>query len=422
MGTRIRERLQLIAITGAAQTAVQAIGFISGILVIRLLPVHEYALYTLANAMLGTMTILADGGIATGVMAQGGKVWQDKAKLGAVLATGMALRKRFAVFSLLVAVPILFYMLRKHEASWLMSTLIVLSLIPAFFSSLSGKLLEIPPKLQQDIKPLQRFRVEASVGRLALTGLTMFVFPFAAVASMCAGMSQVWNNWRLRKASSGYADSSQTVDPEARKHILGVVKRALPSAIYYTISGQLSVWLLSIFGTSQNVAQIGALGRLSSLLTLVSIVFGTLVVPRFSRFSGGTRSTLMRYLGIHVSLIPILLAVFLLAWRFPDVALLILGEDYKGIEFEFLLSIASSVLATMAGVTYSVNSSKGFILSPGIQIPVFALLQISLMLLLPVGTLKGVLTLSGLMGAFTCAVLLIHGVRSISLYQSKEFQ
>jgi hypothetical protein len=44
-----------------------------GILIIRLLPV-EYAFYTLANTMHRTMTVLADGGITTGVMSQVGKV------------------------------------------------------------------------------------------------------------------------------------------------------------------------------------------------------------------------------------------------------------------------------------------------------------------------------------------------------------
>jgi hypothetical protein len=59
---------KLITIVGSAQILVQAISLISGILVIRLLPTHEYALYTLANTMLGTMSLLADGGISTGVM------------------------------------------------------------------------------------------------------------------------------------------------------------------------------------------------------------------------------------------------------------------------------------------------------------------------------------------------------------------
>src|SRR4051794_12896030 len=85
---------KLITITGGAQAIVQGTGMLSGILIIRLLSTHQYAWYTLANTMLGTMTILSDAGISTGVMAQGGKVWQDKEKLGAVLATGLDLRRK----------------------------------------------------------------------------------------------------------------------------------------------------------------------------------------------------------------------------------------------------------------------------------------------------------------------------------------
>ena len=69
---------KLAGITSLAQLFIQAIGLVSGILVIRILPTDEYALYTLANTMLGTMIILANSGISVGVTAQGGKVWQDK--------------------------------------------------------------------------------------------------------------------------------------------------------------------------------------------------------------------------------------------------------------------------------------------------------------------------------------------------------
>ncbi len=65
---------KLISVTGSAQVLIQALGFISGIIIIRLLPTEEYAFYTLANTMLGTMNILSDAGVSTGVMAQGGKV------------------------------------------------------------------------------------------------------------------------------------------------------------------------------------------------------------------------------------------------------------------------------------------------------------------------------------------------------------
>jgi hypothetical protein len=154
---------KLISITGGAQAIVQASGMLCGILVIRLLPTQEYAWYTLANAMLGTMTLLADSGISTGVMAQGGKVWQDKERLGAVLATGLDIRRKMGVASLIVVTPILIYLLLQHQASWLTTLLIVASLIPAYFTALSDSLLEIVPKLHQDIVALQKNQITVSV-------------------------------------------------------------------------------------------------------------------------------------------------------------------------------------------------------------------------------------------------------------------
>src|SRR3989337_1373749 len=90
---------KLITITGSAQAIVQVIGVISGILIIRLLPTQEYVLYTLANTMLGTMILLADGGMATSVMAQGGKVWQDRIQLGSLLASSFNFRRKITILS-----------------------------------------------------------------------------------------------------------------------------------------------------------------------------------------------------------------------------------------------------------------------------------------------------------------------------------
>ncbi|MEH6408659.1 MAG: polysaccharide biosynthesis protein, partial [Leeuwenhoekiella sp.] len=119
---------KLVSVTGLTEIIVQAVGFIAGIFIIRLLPVEEYALYTLSNTMLGTMTVLANGGIATGVLSQGGKIWKDKKQLGTVLATGLMLRRKFAIGSLIVSIPILGYLLYHHNASWLMIILITVSL------------------------------------------------------------------------------------------------------------------------------------------------------------------------------------------------------------------------------------------------------------------------------------------------------
>jgi O-antigen/teichoic acid export membrane protein len=389
---------KLISITGSAQIIVQAVGFASGILIIRLLPVQEYAFYTLANTMLGTMTVLADGGITTGVMSQGGKVWQDKKKMGVVLATGLDLRKKFAFGSLLVSVPILFYLLIHNGATWLTSLLIALSLIPAFYAALSDSLLEIIPKLNQTILPLQRNQVEVGIGRLILSGLAMLVFPWAFVAVLAAGIPRIWGNFGLRKIVYTIADKDQHPNIEVKNEIIDLVKRILPTSIYYCVSGQITIWLISIFGNTTSLAQLGALTRLSVILSVFVTIVTTLIVPRFAKLILEKKILLQRFIQIMLILTGILSLIVLIVYFFPFPILWILGKDYKGLNYELLLSIIGSCISLLSGIAFSLYSSRGWAMSPIVLITINLLAIIIFASLLDLSNLEGVLFLNIALG------------------------
>lgn len=407
---------KLITITGAAQVVVQALGFGCGILVIRLLPTHEYALYTLANTMLGTMILLADGGISTGVMAQGGKVWQDPAQLGAVLATGLDLRKKFALASLLFAAPLLIVLLHYHGASWLVAGLILLSIIPAFFTALSNTLLEVAPKLKQDIVPLQKTQVGINVGRLALLTLTLFVFPWAAVAILAAGLPQLWGNYRLRTISAGYADLTQKPDPVVRQHILAVVKRVLPGAIYFSASGQITVWLISLFGTTAAIAEVGALSRLSALLSVFSILLTTLVVPRFARLQANKALLFTRFFQILFTIVLVSITLIGIVYLLPNQILWILGKKYAGLSSELVLSITGSCLGLITGISFSLVSSRGWATNPAITISIEVAALVTGILLFDVATLQGVFLLNIFISLIQASLYIIYGTIKIAKY------
>ncbi|TRX27562.1 polysaccharide biosynthesis protein [Flavobacterium franklandianum] len=381
---------KLISITGGAQIIVQAVGFVSGILIIRLLPVQEYAFYTLANTMLGTMTVLADGGITAGVMAQGGKVWEDKVKMGVVLATGLDLRKKFAIVSLLVSLPILFYLLLHNNASWLTSILIALALIPAFYAALSDSLLEIVPKLHQTILPLQKNQVGVSLGRLLLTALTMFVFPWAFLGVLAGGIPRLWGNVKLRKLSYEFADEHQLPGRQIRLEILTLVKKIMPTSIYYCVSGQITIWLISIFGNTNSLAQLGALGRIGVLLSVLGTIVGTLIVPRFAKLPMDKKIVLKRFFQIIGLLIISFSFIVFIVYLFPTPILFLLGDAYKGLPFELLLSIISSCISLLGGIVFLLYSAKGWAMSP--------ILMIAINLISIIG-LASILDLSNLVGA-----------------------
>ena len=113
---RLKDWTGAVFLTTGAQAAVQLLAFASGLLVIRSLDAEQYAYYTIANAALGAMTVLTDGGVIGGVLSQGGKVWHDRAALGGVIAAGLALRRRFALVVLSFSVPLMFLLLRHQGA------------------------------------------------------------------------------------------------------------------------------------------------------------------------------------------------------------------------------------------------------------------------------------------------------------------
>jgi O-antigen/teichoic acid export membrane protein len=405
---------KLISITGSTQIIIQAIGFVCGIIIIRLLPVQEYAFYTLANTMLGTMSVLADGGISGGVMAQGGKVWQNKEKLGVVLATGLDLRRKFAIGSLLVSVPILFYLLVYNNASWLTAVLITASLIPAFYAALSDSLLEIVPKLHQSILPLQKNQLSVSLGRLVLSGLGMFIFPWAFMAVLAAGLPRIWGNFQLRKIVYGLVDRNQEPDRSVQIEVLSIVKRQMPESIYYCLSGQINIWLISIFGTTAALASLGALGRFSIITGLLLVVFTTLIVPRFARSSNEREQLRNKILYLILLLFIVSVAIITIAFIFSKQFLWILGKNYYSLNREFMLIIIGSCITLIQGVFFSINYARGWIISPLLYILISITTTVLALFLFDVSTLEGVILFNVGISTAQALVLVIYCFYKIS--------
>jgi O-antigen/teichoic acid export membrane protein len=358
-----------ISVTGSVQVLVQAAGLICGIWIIRLLPTKEYAFYTLANTMLGMMTTLADSGISNGVMVLGGRVWQDRKKLGVVLATGLDLRRKFAWGSLNVSVPVLAYLLMHQGAGWMETLFIILVLIPAFWAALSDSLLEIIPKLHQDIKPLQKNQLAVSTGRLLLSGLGLVLFPWTAAALLANGLPRLYGNSKLRIIARKFSDSGLPPDKEVRSDILKMVKKIMPLVIYYSFSGQITIWILSLFGSRESIAQIGALGRFSLLLNFFTILVTTLLLPRFARLPNDHRRLILKtFARIELLIIGFCLVILLLVILFSDQLLWILGKSYASLSKELLLIMVSNCTGLLSATTGNMITSRGHIMNPFIII------------------------------------------------------
>ena len=405
--------VKLVAITGGAQSIVQAAGLVCGILVIRLLSLQEYAWYILANTMLGTMGVLADAGISTGVMALGGKVWEDKEKLGAVLVTGLFLRRKFAVASCLVALPILMYLLYHHGAKWLTILLITASVIPSFSAALSDSLLEIVPKLKQEISALQKNQMIVSIGRLLLSAVTLFIFPFTVIAILAAGFPRIYGNIKLAKIVDGFVNKKQKPDPLIEKKILRFVGKILPGSIYYCLAGQITIWLISFFGNTASIAKVGALGRLAMLLSFFSVLFNTLIIPRFARLPQNKDLLLKRFFQIILLLTFFGVVIIGSSYIFSTEALWVLGNGYSNLKTEFVLSIIGSFFGLFAGILFAINTARGWMIHPLFSIPINLIIIVTCIMFLDISSIKGLFIFNIIVMALDIVFYICYGLFKI---------
>lgn len=361
--------IKKISFTAFVEVAVKVIGLISGILIIRLLPVEEYALYTLGNTMLGTMLQLSDGGLSMGVMSIGGKHFKDKNQFSTIMNTALTLRRKFGIICYIALAPVVYFLMINNGASPLSAVLICLSIIPMFYAQLSYSLNQVPFKLYQDLVPLQKNNLKFNFSRLIFTIVPLFIFPFASIAILSTGVAQYLADLRLKKLSGKFFNLVESSDADTKAELLSITKRILPTAIYFSLSGQLTVWLVSIFGSVKSVAEIGALSRLSLVFSVFTSIFSLIVVPRFARLPNEKAVLVKWFVQIQVVLFLIAFLIPLFISFFPDQILMILGSNYSGLSRELVILGFSTGLNLIISGLAGLNSSRAYILHPGIQIP-----------------------------------------------------
>jgi hypothetical protein len=186
----------------------------------------------------------------------------------------------------------------------------------------------------------------------------------------------------------------QKSDPQIAKSILSQVRRLMPGALYYCFSGQIAVWLISIFGQHDSVASLGALARFSVLFAIVPVLFGTMITPFFSKLAEQRSLLLNSFIQIQSFIFLGALIVVSIFYVFSGSFLWVLGPLYSNLKFELVVSIVSSLLGVAAGLSFSLFTSRGWSMHPVFSITVNLLSLIAGILIFDIKTLCGVLMMN----------------------------
>jgi O-antigen/teichoic acid export membrane protein len=374
----------------SVQLIVQAVGAVSGILLVRVLDQREYAYFTIAFAMYGTMNLLADAGIGIGLSSIGGRVWQDSYRFGQLIKTAMHLRRYLAGATIVIVAPILLWMLMSNGASGTYAALIALIVLLNLNFQLMAGVLLVVPRLHSQIGRVQTLDLLGALSRLAILLAAYFIFLNAAVAALAAVVATLAQFLLLARWTPDNIDTLAPVSDEDRSALLKIVKSQMPNAIFYCMQGQLTVWLITIFGDTQNIAEVGALGRLSIIFSVIGAVMSSIVLPGFARCHSPAKLR-QRYFQIVSAFCLFGISLIGLARLFPDQLLWILGPKYSHLRSEVVLMMALTSFSSVVGAMWLLNAAKAWVKYTWINIPSVILMQVILLSFLNISTLNGVL-------------------------------
>ncbi|MEQ8752654.1 MAG: polysaccharide biosynthesis protein [Coleofasciculus sp. G1-WW12-02] len=380
-------RAKILSQFVSAQLVVQALGFTSGILLVRTLEQQQYAYFTIANTMQATMNVLADMGIGSGLSVIGGKVWQDQYRFGQLINTAMQLRRYLAVIAIIVVTPILLWLLISNGISIVYATLIIVIVLVEFNFRLTTGVLVVVPRLHSQINRLQSLELIFAASRLCMLSFAYLTYLNAAVALIASTVASGLQRLLIGYWVTDNVNNKASVQPKDREEILKLVKSQAPYFIFYCIQGQFTIWLISILGNTQSIAEVGALGRLGVLLAVIGSVMSSIIAPSFARCQSVNQ---LRFRYFQTIGLFIFFSLFLIGFAalFPRELLWILGEKYAHLESELVFMAGNSMIKSLASIMISLNSSKGWIKNSWIIVPSTIVTQFITITLVQVSTVK----------------------------------
>ncbi len=395
----LKKELSLLSAFFSVGVISQASSLLVGILIIRSLEKPEYAYYTLFFSLFSSLLQFTDLGVTSGAMGACGKRHEDRGAFSAAIATA----RRFRL--LLMGVGCLplciwgYWLLHVENGApnGLTFTLLASLLVLGYFG-LEKSLFQLVPKIAGHHRYLFRAGLFLPAARLLL-GLCLYLsvlnLTTALLLFAVSTLLEFGVYWRRARET---IDLRAGPDPEVHGEIREVFRRQAINTGFFVFFSQISLWLISIFGSTENVAEVGALSRLSLAMAVLLPILDNLIYPRVSRSKGPGEMTRQAYYGFLLVLVfgaGLLLGVAF----FHDWILMILGEAYTHLGAELMWVALAVVFQGGSTVWLQANAARGWVLRPVVRIPIRVSTLIVFIWMVDVSTVAGVLQLQVLSNA-----------------------
>jgi hypothetical protein len=217
--------------------------------------------------------------------------------------------------------------------------------------------------------------------------------------------------WLLRRYATGMIDFEAPENEEDRSTMQRLIRHLAANAVFFCFQGQITIFLLGFFGHGVgSIAEIGALGRLGMVFTVLTNLLTNVFGPAFARCQDPRRLR-WQYAAIVSGVTAFSLVLIAAAFFFPRAFLFVLGAKYAHLERELVLMVGGAVVIALTGTFWTLNASKAWIAGSWLYIPLTVGTQIALIPITDFSSVRSVLIFNLLSAVPNLALNLALSIR-----------
>jgi len=382
--TRLRAIFGTIASFFLGQGAVQAVNAVVALFLVHMLSTEAYAQFGLAFGFQTTASTLMDLGFASTIIPLVGDRFNDRALVGRYVLAARRLRNKAFLLLAPLTVVVFFAIGHKQHWGWTLQILLVGSVLLTLYSSGNVACYSAPFILYRHLKEYYAPQTFSGLVRLAGYGILHVVGALNAwTAATLSALNVTFISRVLAKRSGRLVEWTDGETRGVEREIVRYVLPAMPAVIFAAFQSQISLFLVSIFGQTVNIAQVAALGRITQLFMVLQVFYMVIVEPYIARL--GRDRLLKTYLGLILLATIGFVPIVFFAFSFPHAILWLLGSKYEGLQSVVGWLVLSTCLNHIAALAYIMNRARKWVFWSGTLLEIFLLLGVQITFILTVG-------------------------------------
>lgn len=360
-GVRFRQSLGGMARFVSLDICLQAVGFVSGVAIIRGLPKETYGQYAVYVGILFASILVSESGLSNVMLNHAAKHDGDSCWTGDLRKSGLYVRRRFGLVSSLLGSGLLAYLLHINGLPVTSNCLAVLAYLASMQAVFVRSNCQVFLRLNGRAVTSQKTLLYASILRLLAVLCVLSLAPasthLASVILVTTG-TYWFESWLMNIHLKQLRLGAGSRNPLQVRRLTRAARRLAPMNIATVGREQAFLIIVSLLGSTVVLGEITAFTRYAIAFTVVNSFLLNILLPRLARLDAYTAVKVVPLCALFYCAVAgsAVLAVHIFA---PSL-LWILGDSYSDLRLELVIVMAGSSLLSLCSALAMMGQSRSW--------------------------------------------------------------